>query len=101
MTSVGPPPPEGSWQLPAISRTEQGSAMTSQVSSRMKPAATRWYALSPEDVAGRLGVDAVGRGRALRSEGRRAAPAEWAQRAPRREDGSGMAPFRGSVPQLL
>ena len=34
--------------------------MTSQVSSRTKPAATRWYALSPEDVAGQLGVDAAG-----------------------------------------
>jgi P-type Ca2+ transporter type 2C len=34
--------------------------MTSQVSSRTKPAATRWYALPPEDVAGQLGVDAVG-----------------------------------------
>ena len=34
--------------------------MTSQVSSRTKPAATRWYALSPEDVAGQLGVDPVG-----------------------------------------
>ena len=39
---------------------EQGMAMTSQVSSRTKPAATRWYALSAEDVAGRLGVDAAG-----------------------------------------
>ena len=34
--------------------------MTSQVSSRTQTAATRWYALSAEDVAGRLGVDAVG-----------------------------------------
>ena len=34
--------------------------MTSQVSSRTKPAATRWYALPPEDVAEQLGVDAVG-----------------------------------------
>ena len=34
--------------------------MTSQISTRTKPAATRWYALSPEDVAGQLGVDAVG-----------------------------------------
>ena len=34
--------------------------MTSQVSSRTKPAATRWYALSPDDVAGRLGVDPAG-----------------------------------------
>ena len=69
---------------PAISRAGQGSAMTSQVSSRTKPAATRWYALSPEDVAGRLGVDAVGR--AVRGEGRRAAAAERTQRAARRED---------------
>ena len=34
--------------------------MTSQVSSTTKPAATRWYALSAEDVAGRLGVDVAG-----------------------------------------
>jgi Ca2+-transporting ATPase len=34
--------------------------MTSQVSNRTKPAAARWYALSPEDVAGQLGVDVAG-----------------------------------------
>ncbi|MBL8927417.1 MAG: cation-translocating P-type ATPase, partial [Pseudonocardia sp.] len=34
--------------------------MTSQVSSRTKPATARWYALSDEDVAGRLGVDVAG-----------------------------------------
>ena len=56
--------------------------MTSQVSSRTKPAATRWYALSAEDVAGRLGVDPVGglssalAAERIRQNGPNALPAE-------------------------
>ena len=56
--------------------------MTSQVSSRTKPAATRWYALSAEDVAGQLGVgvagglSAVTAAERLRQNGPNALPAE-------------------------
>ena len=56
--------------------------MTSQVSSRTKPAATRWYALPPEDVAGQLGVDAVGGLSAAQAAER--LEQNGAQRAPRR-----------------
>ena len=56
--------------------------MTSQVSSRTQPAATRWYALSAEDVAGQLGVDVAGglsaatAAERLRQNGPNALPAE-------------------------
>ena len=56
--------------------------MTSQVSSKTTTAATRWYALAAEDVAGQLGVDAAGglsaakAAERLRQNGPNALPAE-------------------------
>ena len=57
-------------------------ATTGQVSTKTGGAAARWYALSPDDVAARLGVDAGGglsaasAGQRLQKNGPNALPAE-------------------------